>query len=173
MELDVVAQLMALSARTAPKARGEDFIEVKLLSVEERERLGRAMIEEGERGSGNFIRDGKNVMDSDGLVLIGLKEHRSGGTNCNGCGFGDCKSFDDREKTDGAYRGPNCTLRLIDLGIAVGSAVKMASLLNADNRVMFRAGAIARREGMMESDVVIGIPISATGKSIYFDRGRD
>ena len=170
MELDIIAQLMALSARTAPKTKGEDFIELKILSKEEREQLGRAMIEYGERESEKFVRDGKNVDDSDALLLIGLKEHGSAGINCNACGLS-CKGFDKQEKTEGIFRGPNCALRLMDLGIALGSAVMMASLLNADNRIMFRAGAMARRLKMMESDVVIGIPISATGKSIYFDRG--
>ncbi len=172
MELDIVAQLMALSARTAPKTRGEDFIELKILPKGERERLGRAMIEFGERQNDKkFVRDGNNVVGSDSLLLIGLGEHGSAGTNCNGCGFMSCGGFDEQEKKEGIFGGPNCAMRLIDLGIAIGSAVKMASLLNADNRIMFRAGAMARSEGMMESEVVIGIPISATGKSIYFDRG--
>ncbi len=56
------------------------------------------------------------------------------------------------------------------MGIALGSAVKTASLLNADNRIMYRIGPVAREMGLVEADVVIGIPISATGKSIYFDR---
>jgi uncharacterized ferredoxin-like protein len=168
MELDMVVQLMALSARTAPKTRGEDFIELKILSKEEREKLGKAMIEYGT--DEKFVRDGKNVLESDGLLLIGLREHGSAGTNCNGCGLS-CKGFDGRERKEGVFKGPNCILRVMDLGIALGSAVKMASILNADNRIMFRAGAIARREGMMKSDVVMGIPISATGKSIFFDRG--
>jgi uncharacterized ferredoxin-like protein len=56
------------------------------------------------------------------------------------------------------------------MGIALGSAVKTASLLNVDNRIMYRAGAVAREMGLIDADVVMGIPLSATGKSIYFDR---
>ncbi|MGE5577770.1 MAG: DUF2148 domain-containing protein, partial [Syntrophothermus sp.] len=59
---------------------------------------------------------------------------------------------------------------LIDLGIAAGSAVKTASLLNVDNRVMYRIGVLARKLGLIDADVVLGIPLSATGKSPYFDR---
>ncbi|HEM61508.1 MAG TPA: hypothetical protein ENO24_04395, partial [Chloroflexi bacterium] len=58
----------------------------------------------------------------------------------------------------------------LDLGIAIGSAVKTAALLNVDNRVMYRIGPVAREMGLIDADVVIGIPLSATGKSIYFDR---
>ena len=68
------------------------------------------------------------------------------------------------------FTGPSCAWRLLDLGIALGSAVKTASLFNADNRVMYRIGVAARKAGLIEGEIAIGVPISATGKSIYFDR---
>ena len=68
----------------------------------------------------------------------------------------------------------NCAIRMADLGIAVGSAVKTASVLNADNRVMYSAGVAARTMGLLGKDctVAFGIPLSATGKNIFFDRSR-
>jgi uncharacterized ferredoxin-like protein len=33
----------------------------------------------------------------------------------------------------GLFRGPLCAYRLLDIGIAIGSAEKTASLLNVDN----------------------------------------
>jgi len=60
----------------------------------------------------------------------------------------------------------------MDLGIAVGSAVKTASMLNVDNRVMYSVGVAALRLGMVKGNLALGIPLSATGKSIYFDRKR-
>jgi len=73
--------------------------------------------------------------------------------------------------TEGAdFAGPLCSWRVLDLGIALGSAVKTASLFNADNRIMFRIGVVARRMGLIRGEMVIGVPISATGKNIYFDR---
>jgi uncharacterized ferredoxin-like protein len=69
------------------------------------------------------------------------------------------------------YGGPNCAIKLTDLGIAVGSAVKTASLLNLDNRVMYTAGVAALGLGLLpDCTVGYGVPVSATGKSIYFDR---
>jgi uncharacterized ferredoxin-like protein len=56
------------------------------------------------------------------------------------------------------------------MGIAVGSAVKVASIHNIDNRIMYRVGVLARKMGLIDADIVIGIPLSVTGKSIYFDR---
>ncbi len=59
---------------------------------------------------------------------------------------------------------------MIDLGIALGSAVKTASIHNVDNRIMYRAEVVARKLGMIEGEVVVGIPLSVTGKSPFFDR---
>lgn len=59
---------------------------------------------------------------------------------------------------------------MLDLGIALGSAAKIASELNVDNRIMYRIGAAAKRLGMTEANITQGIPISATGKNIFFDR---
>jgi uncharacterized ferredoxin-like protein len=59
---------------------------------------------------------------------------------------------------------------MVDLGIAVGSAVKTAQVFNVDNRVMYRAGAAARWAKLVDWDFVLGIPLAATGKNIFFDR---
>ena len=167
--INVVADLMALSARTAPKAKGEDCLDIKVATPQERGAIAEEMIVHGSKKGADrkFIRDGRNLQESDGLLLIGLGEHESAGLNCGACG----SSCSERvQKKDGAYAGPNCCLRLLDLGIAIGSAVKTASNHNVDNRVMYRVGVIARRLGVMDANVVVGIPLSASGKSIYFDR---
>jgi uncharacterized ferredoxin-like protein len=49
--------------------------------------------------------------------------------------------------------------------------VKTAGLLNVDSRMMYRVGTASLMLGLLpEATVVIGIPVSAMGKSIYFDR---
>ena len=65
---------------------------------------------------------------------------------------------------------PTCAFKLLDFGIALGSAVKTASIMNADNRIMYRIGAVAYEMKLMDSSVIMGIPLSSTGKSIFFDR---
>jgi uncharacterized ferredoxin-like protein len=166
--LKVVAELMAVSARTAPKSAGRDFIVVEIIESEQVQALAQKMVEFGEHtGKKNFDRDGANVRDSDAVVLIGLKDADVLGLNCGACGFEKCL---EPNTFEGEFRGPNCALRLLDLGIALGSAVKTASLLNVDNRIMYRAGVVAREMGLIDADFVMGIPLSATGKSIYFDR---
>ncbi|MFP4171182.1 MAG: ferredoxin domain-containing protein [Methanomassiliicoccales archaeon] len=170
--IKTVADLMAVSARTAPKAVGKDLIEVKVVTGDELKRLGDKMLSLAEeRGQKNFTRDGNNVLGSEAAVLIGVKDHPAIGLNCGACGF-DCDGMNEKKKEEFSidFEGPNCVYRVLDMGIAIGSAVKTAAMMNVDNRVMYRLGVAAKLLGMMESQVVMGIPLSATGKSPYFDR---
>jgi uncharacterized ferredoxin-like protein len=73
-------------------------------------------------------------------------------------------------KQEGEFLGPQCLYRVLDVGIALGSAVKTASMLNVDNRIMYRIGTVARKLKFIDADFVMGIPLSVSGKSIYFDR---
>jgi uncharacterized ferredoxin-like protein len=68
------------------------------------------------------------------------------------------------------YSGPNCVLKISDLGIAVGSAVKTASIHNVDNRIMFSAGVVALQQGRLKGcSVAYGIPLKASAKNIFWD----
>lgn len=168
--IKTVAELMELSARTAPKAAGKDFIEVKTLYGKEKDAVGKEMLVIGDqRKLAGFTRDGNNVLNSEALVLIGLREHPGCGLDCAGCGVKRCADFK-FGVTETDFSGPNCSMRELDMGIAIGSAVKTASIHNVDNRVMYRAGVAAKRLGFMKCSIVMGIPLSATGKSIYYDR---
>src|SRR6056297_107135 len=167
--LETVAELMAISARTAPKAAGKDFIEIKILTGEEIEELADSMFEYGEETNrANFDRDAENVRESGSVVLFSLNSPEALGLNCGACGYDNCNELQSKEGPE--FAGGLCAWRLIDLGIASGSAVKTASLLNVDNRIMYRIGVVARKEELIEGEFVIGIPLSATGKNIYFDR---
>ena len=68
------------------------------------------------------------------------------------------------------FVGPLCVFEILDLGIAIGSAVKLASYFNIDNRIMYTIGAAAKELELLDSDLIMGIPLSASGKNIYFDR---
>ena len=167
-ELRMVAELMAISARTAPKARGQDYVVTKVIEGEDCLALAEEMVKFGERtGKRDFDRDAANVRNSPVVLLIGIKDAKTVGLNCSACGAEKCIEPNTYE---GEFSGPQCAFRLLDMGIALGSAVKTASLLNVDNRIMYRAGVVARQMGLIDADFVMGIPLSATGKNIYFDR---
>lgn len=166
--LTLVAELMAISARTAPKAMGKDFVVTAIVEGEDLKALATKMYEFGERtGKKDFDRDAASVRASEAALLIGIKDAEVSGLNCAACGSEKCIKPNTIEDE---FKGPQCAYRLLDMGIAIGSAVKTASLLNVDNRVMYRVGVVAREMGLIDADVAMGIPLSATGKSIYFDR---
>ncbi|MGQ9543367.1 MAG: ferredoxin domain-containing protein [Candidatus Bathyarchaeia archaeon] len=168
-----VARLMMISARTAPKSGGKDDVETLLIYGEEKDMIADEMEKIGkERDSKGFLRDSRNVRDSAAVVLIGVEGTKSFGLNCGGCGFKTCAEFDKAVKGKGLdFKGPNCIFKSLDMGIALGSAAKTAMDHNADNRIMYRIGTAAMRLGFTKkSSMVMGIPLSAKGKSIYFDR---
>ncbi|MEJ5359340.1 MAG: DUF2148 domain-containing protein [Desulfobacterales bacterium] len=169
--LEIVARLMELSAVTAPKSKGVNFVQTRVLTGNALQELAAAMVRFGERtGKKDFDRDARGVSRSGAVVLIGLKDAKPVGLNCGACGHPDCKSFEAQPKREGEFSGPACAFRLLDMGIALGSAAKTASLFNADNRIMYRIGAVARDMKLVDWDFVMGIPLAAEGKNIFFDR---
>lgn len=167
------ARLMLVSARTAPKSGGIDDVLTAIVVGKEKELLADEMDKIAEeRKIAGFKRDAKNVRDSALALLIAVRGTRSFGLDCGACGHATCAEFDETEKKMGQdFTGPNCVFKSLDLGIALASAAKTASAFNVDNRIMYRLGAAARRLNFLpEASVIMGIPISAKGKNIYFDR---
>ena len=72
----LVANAMAVAARTAPKARGADAIETLIVYGEELNSLSQSMIEHGKttKMEDIFARDAGNVLNSQAVVLIGLRD---------------------------------------------------------------------------------------------------
>jgi len=169
--IEIAAKLMELSAVTAPKSKGVSFVQTHILTGESLQKLADEMVRFGERtGKKDFDRDAKGVARSGAVVLIGLKDSKVLGLDCGACGYPDCKRFEQQAKNEQEFSGPVCAFRLLDMGIALGSAVKTASMLNVDNRIMYRIGTVARAIKMVDWDFVMGVPLSATGKNIFFDR---
>ncbi len=170
-----VASLMALAARTAPKAVGLDSVKIEILTGKEQENLAGTMIAMAEEpGKGFFRINGEQVRASDATLLIGVEGQKTLGINCGGCGYDTCtdmaRALVKGKGKKALYPGPNCVFKISDIGIAVGSAVKTAAIHNVDNRVMFSAGVAALRTGHLRGcSVAYGIPLKASGKNIFFD----
>ncbi len=172
-----VAKAMAVATRTAPKTRGLDAIETLIVFGEDLNALAGAMEEHRAKSvfSEDFKRDAKNVRKSQAALLIGLRDLRPKKVekplDCGGCGHGGCEGFLKAEKREGKdFPGPVCMFQAIDLGIALSSASSVAARFHVDNRMMYTTGGPARNLGWMESQIIIGIPLSCSGKNIYFDR---
>ncbi len=158
-----VGRQMMTAARTAPKGKGVDIIEICLLDGDDIARLAQEMIRlSDESGLKFMLRDAGNMSDTECVILVGTRR-LSHGLNCNHCGFATCASRSE---------GVPCTINSIDVGIAIGSACATAADLRVDTRVMFSAGWAAQKLGYLGEDVeqVMAIAVSASSKSPFFDR---
>jgi uncharacterized ferredoxin-like protein len=171
--LEALAKSILLAARTAPKAKGVDDIVTALVEKDDVEVLASTMEKLADQKGEGFIflkRDAANLRKAGAAVLIGVKPSGSAGFDCKACGFETCVEMLNRQKVEAEFKGPNCMFKYVDLGIAVGAAVAKAKDFCIDNRVMYTVGAAARVSGLLDADVVFGIPLSVTGKNIFFDR---
>ena len=157
------AHRMMVAARTAPKGKGIDIVEVGMAIDENIERLSAEMIRiSGETGMKFFLRDAENIKSAEAILLVGTRQQVQG-LNCAPCGFATCA-----EKPEAVP----CAINAIDLGIAIGSACATAADLRVDTRVMFSAGLAAQHLHYLgeESKCVMAIPVSASSKNPFFDR---
>lgn len=159
------AELICVAARTAPKGKGKDLLITAVVTGAEKSKLCARMEAIAERdGMTIFTRDAANVAASSAVVLLATRKDPLGLPHCGYCGFADCGAM--------TAAGGTCSFNTGDLGIAIGSAVSRAADLRLDNRVMYTAGKAALELGLLGSQAAIayGLPLSATGKSPFFDR---
>jgi uncharacterized ferredoxin-like protein len=187
MKADVVrtvGQLCAAAAVTAPKSGGQLFLKGKPLFIETvlvddkptLKRLAEWMRARGkERRQEIWFRDAAMAERIDGVLFIGLKDWYPPIYDCGACGYATCAEFMEATKklrADSAnleFGGPQCNLRDIDLGIAVGSAAKAASLNNVDTRCQTRIAVAARKLGLIDAEIAIALSMSVTHKNVGFD----
>ena len=157
-----VARQMMTAARTAPKGKGVDIIEVALVTDEDIKKLSEQLISlSEEKGMKFFLRDADNILSAECVLLIGTRELAQG-LNCGHCGFPTCA-----ERSTGVP----CVINSVDVGIAIGSACATATDHRVDTRVMFSAGLAAQRLDILKGcKQVFAIPVSASSKNPFFDR---
>lgn len=160
----LVANEMMTAARTAPKGKGFDIIEVMLATGETIELLSKEMLKYSEKTGLKFIlRDAENILHSEAIVLIGTKQ-KTHSLNCGYCGFETCAAKN-------KFADVPCAINTVDVGIAIGSACSVAADHRVDSRVMFSVGRVAQELDMMPGcSSIYGIPISCSSKSPFFDR---
>jgi uncharacterized ferredoxin-like protein len=157
-----VARQMMTAARTAPKGKGIDIIEIAMIEGEDLQKLSDQLIAlSEEKGMKFFLRDAENVLSAECVVLIGTNEGPMG-LNCGHCGFPTCEE---------RSAGVPCAINSIDVGIAIGSACATAADNRVDTRVMFSAGLGAQRLDILKGcKQVFAILVSASSKNPFFDR---
>jgi len=181
-----VAQLCAIAAITAPKSGGQLFLKgskpfIETVILEDQETLKRLAEWLRERGqklkAPIWFRDADVAESLDLVLFIGLAKWYPPVYDCGACGYATCAEFlRARSKylvegsEDWEFPGPICQLRCIDLGIAVGSAAKTASLNNVDARCQTRIAAAARHLNIIQADLAVALSMSVSHKNIFFDR---
>ena len=159
--MEAVGQMMT-AARTAPKGKGIDIIEIAVVDGSDIHTLSAKTHELGiQNGLKFFLRDAENILSAEAVLLIGTHQ-KVQGLNCNHCGFPTC---DDKPEL------VPCAINTVDVGIAIGSACSMASDLRLDTRIMFSVGYAAQALDWLEGcKLVFAIPVSASSKNPFFDR---
>ncbi len=161
-----VASLMAAAARTAPKTRGVD--NVRVFAVEDPETqdaITKKMAEIGRRDNRpSLVRDSKTIAAAPVWVVVGVASNPA---DIEGCGFCGKKTCEELKLSGGV-----CAFNSIDLGIAACSAVSVAAHHHVDSRVMYSIGKACLELELFSADVkqAVGIPLSVSGKSPFFDR---
>ena len=171
MEMQAALQTaarMCAAARTAPKGHGKDTLHTYVLTGEDKEALACKMEEVGRREMGDesptwYGRDAACVRKALAVVLVGADKKQRGVPHCGYCGHGDC--------TGCREAGGNCAFAYVDLGIAVSSAVNIGAADMVDCRIMYSIGKTAAEMDFDPDVVWLGIPLSISGKNIFFDRG--
>jgi uncharacterized ferredoxin-like protein len=161
-----IAKKMAVAAKTAPKARGIDNLEIQIVTGESIQKIAETMHKQAEKYDvGFFHRDAENILQAPAMLLIGTRYEPIGLNYCGLCGFGNCEN---KRKHPEAP----CAFNTGDMGIAVGSAVSIAADNRVDNRIMYTVGMAAKELGIMGENIKIiyGIPLSASNKNPFFDR---
>ena len=178
--ITMAAALMAASARTAPKGRAVDSTASLVLMDDDLEKLASAMerkaADKPDFLSSVYRRDANNVRNSGCVLLLGVTgepKKIEQPIDCGACGFASCEHLSKARKQAKMkdFVGPVCVFQALDLGIALCSSVKLAADFGIDNRMMYTTGAAAKSIGLLDSDIIIGIPLSVSGKNPYFDRG--
>lgn len=157
------ARRMMTAARTAPKGKGVDIIEIALVEDwDDLSALADAMRRKAEESGFKFLlRDADNILQGEAVLLIGTRRMPLG-LNCGYCGYPECELNP---------VGNPCAINSIDVGIAVGSACAAAADARVDTRVMFSAGWSSLQLGWLpDCSQVIAIAVSASSKNPYFDR---
>lgn len=159
--LQAATAIMA-AARTAPKGKGIDVIEIAMVTGDDLKPIAEEMRNIHEKtGFKFFLRDAGNIEIADAVIFIGTTDHPMG-LNCGQCGFDECS-----QRTAGVP----CAINSIDVGIALGSACSKAADLRIDTRIMMSAGLAAQNLNILGNcKQVMALLLSISSKNPFFDR---
>jgi uncharacterized ferredoxin-like protein len=186
-------KLMLNAAMTAPNAGGVSQVEAHIVAGYRKQiDLAKKMEEIGNENNTLeriFKYEAQMCRESDAVLLLG--DYRAAETpmdaSCGGCaGLPDCSwIYNNRHVAAGQIDmshtnpkrmvdGPLCSVRVGDLGYAVGSALYLAKTLFVDARPFMSVGVAAQKMGYCpDSKLVIGVLAASLSKNPYVDVNTD
>ena len=73
-----LAEAILVAARTAPKAKGRDLVEIAMITDEDIERMSETMLQmSAESGMKFLLRDAANVLQAEAVIVIGIQTEAS------------------------------------------------------------------------------------------------
>lgn len=177
--MDVGLSLMAMAARTAPTFGNRKSAIIRSIDSEELEKIA-AALEEGKDQLPLLRREYQNVRDharSGGkALLVGGNRKSDLNYNCGSCGFRTCAELNRAESPlESSFvgsKGPFCTWKGMDVGIACMAASAIAHRLGFQTREYGTVGGVALAMGMIEADSCTAITITVTDKNLHFTRNQ-
>lgn len=158
------ALAMMSRARTAPKVKGLDLLELIFIEGSEVQRIADEIIRLGTLADlPYYIRDAQALEKTNAILLIGSKDRVRNLDQCELCGYETCQQ---------KPKNSPCALTAMELGIALGSALSSLMDYGIDSRLMLSAAKAAQSLGLFSDDIhtAIALPMSISSKNIYFDR---
>lgn len=187
------ARLMINAALTAPFVGGVSHVEAELVFGQaEQEEIARKMEElayTNKSWEEVYKYEAVMVREADAVIFLGsrMAEDNAADASCGICGGRpDCSYFYERKNTkhglvdstdrrsETIIKGPLCSIRVNDLGFAVGSALWMATRLLVDARPFASVGMAGKLLGYCRySGFVVGIPVATLAKNPFVDINPD
>ena len=157
--MDIVARLMVVSTMKANREDDSPDLEVTILEKVQRGILAEELFQMAEqKEDDDYTRVGEHVLNSGGMILVGLNDRTTRGLDCKACGFSGCEELMSVETSD-IFEGANCLFRVLDMGMALGSALRTADMHNVKTEIMPLAGLAAKRLGLSQSRMVLAVSL--------------
>ena len=174
--LERAVELMAVAANNAWHFGGKHSLEIVLLGEEEMEEMANYALSLGDM-SPLAARDGRfalELMKEPWAVMI-LGDNRKSpfNFNCGACGFKTCAELNKAETVESlTSNGPACVFKTLNLNMAANAAAAAAWRLGLHCRVFSTLAFAAKALGYVESDIVVGVAVSAAKEDPFFDRHK-
>lgn len=157
---DIVANLMTVSAKADHRPNDNSKIEIMVLDDAQKEILVEELFQMADdTGDDNYSDLGESIREMGKLVLIGLDDETPLGLDCGACGFSSCEAMS-KENISDIFEGPSCAHRLLDMGIAVGDAIRTAEIHGVRSYAIIEAGLAAKRVGLSTSRISLIVPVN-------------